>query len=223
MTKRRPVDIGKRVNRLIVLESGITINGKRYYAKTLCDCGNIKFIHEDSIRAGKINSCGCFSKEATRKSNKSKANPNYQIEGASSWKAMMARCYNKNNNQFPNYGARGITVCERWQIIDNFIHDMGARPDGMTLDRINGDGNYEPSNCRWLSQKGQQNNKRNNRFVVFKEEKITIHEARKLLNSSLKGVERIIEHRGCSLQEAFDLYIIHLSTGKKRIDYDNLS
>ena len=82
-------------------------------------------------------------------------------------KAMIKRCNNPNRPEYKYYGGRGITVCDRWQGVtgfDNFLEDMGVRPKGYTLDRINNDGNYEPSNCRWASRAEQQHNKRTREY-----------------------------------------------------------
>jgi hypothetical protein len=76
------------------------------------------------------------------------------------WYAMIDRCHNPKHRSFKNYGARGITVCARWHDLENFLVDMGPRPPGLTIDRINNDGNYEPGNVRWATRSVQQRNKR---------------------------------------------------------------
>jgi hypothetical protein len=81
--------------------------------------------------------------------------PTYQ-----SWKAMKGRCLNSSNSNFLDYGGRGITICERWLTFENFLADMGEKPDGLTLDRIDNDGNYEPNNVRWATRLEQGQNKR---------------------------------------------------------------
>lgn len=83
------------------------------------------------------------------------------------WRAMISRCFSEGTKAYPHYGGRGITVCERWKSFDNFYEDMGEPPPGMTLDRINNDGNYEPGNCRWATMRVQANNKGNNRYLRF--------------------------------------------------------
>jgi hypothetical protein len=83
------------------------------------------------------------------------------------WKTMRARCRNPNNKKYPRYGGRGITICERWDSFENFRDDMGERPEGATLDRIDNDGNYEPENCRWTCQKKQQRNRGNNHLLTI--------------------------------------------------------
>lgn len=85
-----------------------------------------------------------------------------------SWEAMLSRCYDPTVNCYSRYGQRGITVCDRWRYsFPNFVEDMGERPEGMSLDRVDNNGNYEPSNCRWVTPKDQQNNKANNRVVTL--------------------------------------------------------
>jgi hypothetical protein len=79
----------------------------------------------------------------------------------SSWKAMKARCFNPRRAKYEYYGGRGITVCDRWLLFDNFLADMGLRPEDGTIDRIDPDGDYEPSNCRWATWAEQVANKRN--------------------------------------------------------------
>jgi hypothetical protein len=82
-----------------------------------------------------------------------------------SWEAMKARCSNPNNNRYKNYGGRGIKVCKRWMKFENFLKDMGLRPDGLSLDRINNNKNYIPSNCKWSTQKEQANNRKTNHNI----------------------------------------------------------
>lgn len=89
---------------------------------------------------------------------------------------MKARCQNPNAADYHNYGGRGITVCRRWQKFEHFYADMGERPEGCTLDRINVDGNYEPSNCKWSTSSQQHNNRRNNRYITMLGRKQTLRE-----------------------------------------------
>ena len=96
-----------------------------------------------------------------------RSNPSY-----SSWSNMKTRCYNKNNKDYKYYGDRGITVCDRWiASFKDFLEDMGNRPDGMTLDRIDNNSNYELSNCRWATRNEQNNNRRYNYSIEFRGKK----------------------------------------------------
>jgi hypothetical protein len=93
-----------------------------------------------------------------------------------SWNSMIGRCTNPADPSFQRYGGVGITVCERWTTFDNFLADMGIRPAGTSLDRIDPVGNYEPANCRWASAKVQANNRRNNRTVEYRGETMTVRQ-----------------------------------------------
>lgn len=124
-----------------------------------CDCGNQTIVDGEHLRTGHTTSCGC------RKN--IRHGGTYAPEYAS-WCDMKSRCNNPNNVSFDNYGGRGISVCERWDKYQNFISDMGNRPTlKHTLDRIDNDGNYEPSNCRWATRKEQQRNRRTNHIIEF--------------------------------------------------------
>lgn len=119
-----------------------------------CDCGAEKSILGSSLHSGNSKSCGCVWK----------TNPGSRKHGQSSsyayntWRAMKDRCQNPNASAFKTYGGRGITICEAWQTFEGFLADMGERPKGLTLDRIDRDGMYEPSNCRWATARQQAGN-----------------------------------------------------------------
>lgn len=132
-----------------------------------CSCGsNPKEVFGTSLRNGHTKSCGCLQKviQAERKTKHGmRKSSTYHC-----WTAMIQRCVNINNPGFKDYGARGITVCDRWlNSFENFLEDMGEKPRGLSLDRIEVNGNYEPSNCRWASDKEQSRNKRNNVLLNF--------------------------------------------------------
>jgi hypothetical protein len=107
-----------------------------------------------------------------------------------SWRAMRKRCRNPRYDAYKNYGARGITICDRWESFDNFLADMGPRPAGMSLDRIDNDGNYEPSNCRWATRYEQGRNTRKCHYRLINGELLTTSEAAIRLGVCRKTVTR---------------------------------
>jgi hypothetical protein len=164
---RKPKNIiGNKYGRLTVLED----TGKRYNTtviwKCQCDCGNDIEIRGDAIRSGNTKSCGCILKEKVAERNISRSTHGHSKRGNisreyNSWANMKTRCYNPKNKDYHIYGGRGIKICERWlNSFDNFFIDMGERPEGKTLDRIDSDGNYEPSNCKWSTPYEQRMNQR---------------------------------------------------------------
>jgi hypothetical protein len=139
----------------------------RWVAVYKCECGT-SFAMQCRSECG-TKSCGCLAKETARKL--LTGNKHRETHGAintgsyKTWRSMRGRCNDKNNNEFHRYGGRGIKICDQWNSFDCFVSDMGERPAGTSIDRINNDGNYEPSNCRWATAKEQSRNKRSNRFI----------------------------------------------------------
>ena len=118
------------------------------------------------------------------------------------WKGILRRCTNKKCKAYPRYGGRGITVCEHWRSLENFIADMSPRPEGKSIDRIDNDGNYEPSNVRWSSAKQQANNTRSNRLHTLNGETKTLMEWCATLGINRSSVSKRVVVMGWSLEKA---------------------
>ena len=131
------------------------------YWECLCECGNKTIVSASYLRNGKIKSCGCLRKEGNNTKHQHTSRSHTPSPTYSSWIKAKQRCNNPNVPNWVDYGGRGIKVCDRWlDSFENFLADMGERPDGTTIDRINNDGNYEPGNCKWSTPKEQSNNRR---------------------------------------------------------------
>lgn len=144
------------------------LNHLRWYWKCRCSCGAIVDVVVGNLRSGNTKSCGCKKAERIAKA---RSVHGHNKRGASSreynsWASMKARCENPTNHKYRIYGARGISICDRWkESFVAFLEDMGQRPPGTSLDRIDVDGNYEPGNCRWADPKTQTSNRRAPRHV----------------------------------------------------------
>lgn len=154
------VDItGNKYNRLTAVEHK---GGRKWLFR--CDCGEQVITSGADVRNGKTKSCGCYNREALVARNTTHGKTNHFMFGA--WRDLKQRCYNPKNEAYPNYGGRGITVCDRWlESFENFLADMGERPEGKSIDRIDNDKGYEPSNCRWATRVEQANNTRRNTYI----------------------------------------------------------
>ena len=152
--RKLEISIGSKYDRWTIEEEKTSVNGRRFVI-VKCECGNERLVNLQSIIRGASKSCGCLNNERIGTLNKKHSKyktPEYTI-----WKAMKARCKNLDNKY---YGGKGITVCDKWiNSFENFIQDMGKMPEGYSIDRIDSNKNYEPSNCRWADKQTQINNR----------------------------------------------------------------
>lgn len=183
---------GKRFGKLVVIkrhEKNKDDTRRGVFWECECDCGNMTTVGAASLPSGNTKSCGCLQKPLGGESN------TYTYQ---SWSGMMNRCYNKKQSSYKNYGARGISVCKEWHNYLNFLSDMGERPKGSTIERINNDLRYSKDNCKWDSRKNQCNNKSNNAIMTLT---LTMAEWSELLSINY-SVLRSRRSRGMSDKEA---------------------
>lgn len=157
--------VGQRFGRLIVLERVDNDQHRKTRLLCLCNCGTEVVVRSSSLKNGDTRSCGCLRKETLTKHGHTVGgilSKTYTI-----WMGMLQRCFNSKSRYYYCYGKRGITVCKRWKKFENFLKDMGETPIYLQLDRIKNDKNYCKSNCRWVTRKEQQRNKRTNHLISY--------------------------------------------------------
>lgn len=167
--------IGKRFGKLEVI-GYVPQKGKKTYWLCKCDCGNIKEVDGDALVRGRVISCGCSLKKTGKENPKFKHGlTNSRIMNI--WIKMKGRCYNTNDMSYNNYGGRGIKVCDEWRNDVKSFYEWSIQngyAENLTIDRIDVNGDYEPENCRWVDRKTQCNNQRNNHYVEYRGEKLTL-------------------------------------------------
>lgn len=209
MAKRRIAFLGHRFGRLLVIGPG----PKGAHTKWLCrcDCGTEKHVRGSHMTSGLIRSCGCLRSEVSRKLNRSNGmSSGYGLGrghgGAfASWRAMMRRCLAPQAPDYPRYGARGITISARWRLFGNFFEDMGDRPEGLTLDRINPRGNYEPGNCRWATRLVQANNRISGKYITHLGQTKNLKEWARYYGIVYPTFVQRMNRKGMSFQQAVKL------------------
>lgn len=215
------IRVGDRFGRLVALSEGHMVQRAaqtQRFIPVRCDCGSEKDVRASSLKDGVSTSCGCFKRELLAAnatmlakhghSRKDRKTPEYR-----SWCSMKSRCSNPNVERYPLYGGRGITVCEQWQGKDgfaNFVAHMGLRPDGMSIERRDTNGDYEPGNCYWAGPKVQANNTTRNRILECGGRSMTIAQW-----SEGTGIKAATIHRrikcGWPVDKAINTPVRHLT------------
>lgn len=171
------------------------LTAEEYLGKGLwrcrCDCGGTSTCLTSNLRKGNSTSCGCY-----RIKHGLSHTPTHHV-----WREMRNRCTNPKNRAYANYGGRGITVCSEWSDFARFVEDMGLRPEGHQLDRIDNNSGYSPTNCRWVLQQENLNNKRTNRILEFRGERLTIAQWAHALGFSYRTLNNRI-NRGWPVERA---------------------
>jgi len=196
MPKRLDIPIGSKYNRLTFIEEmppEIQHNKEKITplrkAKCLCDCGNTVTVRLVELVKGRVKSCGCQRIDSAKKGDSGRKHGKCGTRLYITYMGMLARCYDEDNGRYPYYGGRGIIMCDEWK--NDFISFYNwavnnGYTDDLTIDRINNDGIYEPSNCRWATHKEQMNNNRRNVLIDFNGETKTLMQVCEILGISYK-------------------------------------
>lgn len=156
---------GMRFGRLEAIRiAGTDKRGEKLW-ECYCECGTLCNVLSSNLRTGHTKSCGCLDRE--KSSERMTKHGRYGTGTYESWTGMIQRCTNPNHTHYDRYGGRGITIHPPWMVFSNFYADMGEKPDGFSIERIDNSGNYEPGNCKWISPKEQARNRENNVEITF--------------------------------------------------------
>jgi hypothetical protein len=193
---------GKRFNRLFVDSFSHSDDGLIYW-NTICDCGTEKKIAGSRIKNGMTQSCGCLRMETIKRANTKHGHyvGGMKSKTYASWEAMMDRCYRPSSGSFHSYGAKGVTVCERWHKFENFLADMGDRPLNHQLDRKDAGLGYSLKNCRWLTHLENQQNRRNVRVYELNGELLTGRQIAERFDAPVRIVGNRLS-KGLSIEDA---------------------
>jgi len=190
--KKANIQSGDKYSRLTIIKE---IEKKQYNRQFLCkcDCGNETTVSSSQLLKGDAKSCGCLRREVTAQRNRKEKTTHglskTRVYGI--WERMLSRCSNSEDKNYCNYGARGIKVCDEWKDVTIFYDwaISNGHQKGLTIERIDNDGNYEPNNCKWIPRKDQNKNRRMNRQITYKGETKNLTEWSKVTGINRKTLE----------------------------------
>ena len=195
--------IGKKYNKLTVIKvDDERSNEKRKYYLCQCECGNMKSVRSDCLKSGQVKSCGCLNY-------KSRGDGRTKEKLYHVWASMKNRCNNPNDPHFEDYGGRGIRVCEKWNGSHSYpefkkwAYENGYK-EGLSIDRIDVNGDYCPENCRWVSQKVQTRNLRCNISITYKNETHILSDWAEILNVNVNTLYSRIVKLDWDIDKAFE-------------------
>ena len=192
MRKRIPLE-GTTVGALKIIKPVGSYKSGAILYECLCSCGNITNVPSSRLRQERTNSCGLCGWR--RKKPKTTEMDEGKKRAYRAWASMKSRCYNPYSKPFPRYGGRGIQVCDRWrELFEEFYEDMGTPPPGMTLERINNDGDYTPENCTWASRKAQMRNTHRKTMIPWKGKPRSLAEIAKDLELPYKTLSQMLRY-----------------------------
>jgi len=193
---------GKIFGRLTVISLSDK-RGTNWYWNCVCECGNNNTVRGSHLTSDNVQSCGCLCRDNVRKANTTHGmcfTPTHY-----SWSGMKTRCLNENSVSYRDYMGRGITICDRWLKFENFLEDMGERPEGTTLDRMDNDGNYCKENCTWSTVQEQNDNRSISLSLTFNDKTMTFKEWADSLGLKYDTLWKRIYVSGWSLDKALTL------------------
>lgn len=192
----------------VIPRAGRIKRTKRYHWNCQCTCGSLVRVHGANLRSD-TRSCGCLQRERSVAANTTHGAWGGEYSPLVTkgrefriWTGMRSRCYDTNDPNFPRYGGRGITVCERWRRYENFLADMGPAPPRMSIERKQVNGHYEPGNCCWATFAEQGRNKRSTRFITFQDRTRTLTEWATAIGLSRPALADRLGRRGWTLEKA---------------------
>jgi hypothetical protein len=198
---------GQRFGRWVVVSRAESAKSNNTRWNCICDCGTEKRVRAGDLTQGKSTSCRCYANELTKVRSVKHGQSNTQVYSV--WQAMISRTTNPTDKDYKRYLGRGITVCDRWRDYSNFLADMGERPPGLTLDRIDNDKGYYPENVRWTTHKIQSRNTSRNRLITYNGQERTLVEWAEIFKVTGDLIRGRIDRYGWTTEQALTTPVGH--------------